>query len=138
MKKILIIAAIMCIFGVGANAADLNFTPEGGGKWIFCNNPEALKNRDLMNSGDNPPSYIMNNENLEPDLYDFILCHINHTSTRDDYGAGYNIELDIELTAVEDSEITINRVSFETPEDEAFIYSNGTWAKEMNKVGCIH
>ena len=138
MKKILIIAAILCIFGIGANAADLNFTPEGGGKWIFCNNPEALKNRDLMNSGDNPPSYIMNNENLEPDLYDFILCHINHTSTRNDYGAGYNIELDIELTAVEDSEITINKVSFETPEDEAFIYSNGTWAKEMNKVGCIH
>lgn len=138
MKKILAVLAVLCVFGACASAADLNFTPEGGGKWIFCNNPEALKNRDLMNSDDNPPAYIMNNENLEPDLYDFILCHINHTSTKNDYGAGYDIELDIEITALADSEITINKVSFETPEDESFIYTDGTWAKEMNKVGCLN
>lgn len=137
MKKFLALIAVLCTFGVCASAADLNFTPEGGGKWIFCNNPEALHNCDLMNSDDNPPAYIMNNENLEPDVYDFILCHINHTSTDDGYGAGFDIELDVELTALEDSEITLSRLSFETPEDEAFIYTDGTWAKEMNKVGCI-
>ena len=129
---------MLCAVGISASAADITFTPEGGGKWIYCNNPERIRNRDLMNSEENPPSYIMNNENLGPDLYDFLICHINATDTNDGYGMGYNIELDIELTAVEDSEITINKAFFETPLDEAYIYSDGTWAKEMNKAGCLH
>lgn len=129
---------MLCAVGISASAADITFTPEGGGKWIYCNNPERIRNRDLMNSDENPPSYIMNNENLGPDLYDFLICHINATDTNDGYGMGYNIELDIELTAVEDSEITINKAFFETPLDEAYIYSDGTWAKEMNKAGCLH
>lgn len=129
---------VLCAVGISASAADITFTPEGGGKWIYCNNPEGIRNRDLMNSDENPPSYIMNNENLGPDLYDFLICHINTTDTNDGYGMGYNVELDIELTAVEDSEITINKAFFETPLDEAYIYSDGTWAKEMNKAGCLH
>ncbi len=137
MKKFLAALIAICAIGISASAADLNFTPEGGGKWIFCNNPEALRNRDLMNSDDNPPSYIMNNENLGPDLYDFLICHINNTETDDGYGMGYNIELDMELTAVEDSEITINKAFFDTPVDEAFIYGDGTWAKETNKFSCL-
>ena len=76
MKKILAIIVLLCALGVSASAADMTFTPEGEGKWIYCNNPEAIRNQDLMNSDDNPPSYIMNNENLEPDLYDFLICHI--------------------------------------------------------------
>ncbi|MDY3971559.1 MAG: S-layer homology domain-containing protein [Clostridia bacterium] len=138
MKKFLAILMMLCAVGISASAADITFTPEGGGKWIYCNNPERIRNRDLMNSDENPPSYIMNNENLGPDLYDFLICHINATDTNDGYGMGYNIELDIELTAVEDSEITINKAFFETPLDEAYIYSDGTWAKEMNKAGCLH
>lgn len=138
MKKIIAILAVLCAMGISAGAADMNFKPEGGGKWIYCNNPEGIRNRDLMNSDENPASYIMNNENLEPDLYDFLICHINGTDTNGGYGKGYDIELDVELTAVEDSEITINKAFFETVTDEAFIYSDGTWAKEMNKVGCLH
>lgn len=137
MKKTLVILAALCTIGISASAADMTFTSEGGGKWIYCNNPEGIRNQDLMNSDENPASYIMNNENLEPDLYDFLICHINGTDTDGGYGMGYNIELDIELTAVEDSEITINKAFFETTNDEAFIYSDGTWAKEMNKVGCL-
>ena len=91
-----------------------------------------------MNSDDNPPSYIMNNENLEPDLYDFLICHINYTDSNGGYGAGYEIEVDVELTAVEDSEITINKAFFEAVEDESFIFSDGTWSKETNKFGCIN
>ncbi len=140
MKRIIAILAALCAVcaGISAFAADLTFTPEGGGKWIYCNNPEDIKNRNLMNSDENPPSYIMNNENLEPDLYDFLLCHINATDTNDGYGKGYNVELDMELTAVEDSEITINKAFFETPLDDAYIYSDGTWAKVMNKAGCLN
>ena len=138
MKKILAIIVLLCALGVSASAADMTFTPEGEGKWIYCNNPEAIRNQDLMNSDDNPPSYIMNNENLEPDLYDFLICHINYTDSNGGYGAGYEIEVDVELTAVEDSEITINKAFFEAVEDESFIFSDGTWSKETNKFGCIN
>ncbi|MCH5210573.1 MAG: S-layer homology domain-containing protein [Oscillospiraceae bacterium] len=140
MKKIIAFLAVLCTIGVGVSAlaADINFTSEGNGKWIYCNNPEGIRNCDLMNSDENPPSYIMNNENLTPDLYDFLICHMNATDTDDGYGKGYNIELDVELTAVENSEITINKAFFETPLDDAYIYSDGTWAKVMNKVGCLN
>ena len=143
MKKIRIIFAVMCVVcaltaAASVYAGDIVFTPEGGGKWIYCNNPEGIRNRDLMNSDDDPPSYIMNNENLKPDLYDFLICHMNTTDTDNGYGKGYNIELDIELTACEDSEITINKAFFETPLDDAYIYSDGTWAKVMNKAGCLN
>lgn len=138
MKKIIAILAVFCAMSISAGAADLSFTPVGGGKWIFCNNPEGIRNCDLMNSDSDEPSYIMNNENLEPDLYDFLICHINTTETDDGYGMGYNIELDIELTAVKDSEIVINKAFFDTPSDEAYIYSDGTWAKETQKFGCIN
>lgn len=137
MKKLLSVIIALCALSMSASAADIVFTPEGGGKWIYCNNPEGLRNQDLMNSGDNPASYIMNNENLEPDLYDFLMCHINCTDTNEGYDKGYDIEIDAEITAAEDSVITINKAFFETTDDEAFIYSDGTWAKEMNKVGCL-
>ncbi len=140
MKKIFAIITALCAvcIGIGAYASDLNFTPEGGGKWIYCNNPERIRNCDLMNSGEFEPSYIMNNENLKADLYDFLICHINGTDTEDGYEKGYDIEIDMELTAVEDSVITINKAFFETPQDVAFIYSSGIWAKEMNKVSCLN
>ncbi|MCC8160824.1 MAG: S-layer homology domain-containing protein [Oscillospiraceae bacterium] len=138
MKKILAAMAVLFTMTVSVSAADITFTPEGGGKWIFCNNPEAIHNDDLMNSDEYEPAYIMNNENLEPDLYDFLICHINSTDTDDGYGMGFNIELDVELTAVKDCEITINKAFFDTPTDEAFIYGDGTWAKETNKFSCLH
>lgn len=137
MKKILILIALFSVFGVSANAANIKFTPEGGGKWIYCNNNEGIRNRDLMNSDDNPSTYIMNNENLEPDLYDFLICHINGTDTDNGKGMGYNIELDMEITAVEDSEITINKAFFDTPYDEAIIYGNGKWEKNSHKFSCL-
>lgn len=138
MKKLAGFLAALCLVCTSAYAADITFTPEGGGKWIFCNNPEAIHNEDLMNSGEDESSYIMNNENLPPDTYDFLICHINHTDTNDGYGPGYNIEVDMELTAQEDSVFTVNKAFFEVPQDEAFIFSDGTWAKEMHKVGCLN
>lgn len=64
MKKILAIIVLLCALGVSASAADMTFTPEGEGKWIIATT-RSNRNQDLMNSDDNPPSYIMNNENLE-------------------------------------------------------------------------
>lgn len=135
---IILISAIITVFGVTAFAADIKFEPEGGGKWIYCNNPEGLANKDLMNHPDCEPSYIMNNAHLTPDVYDFLMCHINCTDTDDGYGVGYDIELDVEMTASEDSVITVNKVFFETPQMRSYIYGDGTWAKEMHKVGCLN
>lgn len=137
MKKLLAVIIILCAVGVSASAADIKFTPEGGGKWIYCNNNEGIRNRDLMNSDSDPATYIMNNENLEPDLYDFLICHINGTDTDGGKGKGYNIELDMEITAVEDSEVTINKAFFDTPYDEAFIYGDGKWEKASHKFSCL-
>lgn len=139
MKKFIIsLMAAVLLLSTTAIAADMKFEPEGKGKWIFCNNPEAIANEDLMNSPDGESSYIMNNYNLSEDTYDFLICHINNTSTSDGYGAGFDIELDVEMTARENTTLTINKVFFETPQNESFIFSDGTWAKEMHKVGCLN
>lgn len=137
MKKLLIIIITLCALSISADAADIRFTPEGEGKWIYCNNNEGIRNRDLMNSDGDPSAYIMNNENLGPDTYDFLICHINCTDTDGGNGMGFNIELDMELTAAEDSEITINKAFFDTPYDEAFIYGDGTWEKASHKFSCL-
>lgn len=138
MKKLLAVMIVLCAMATSASAADIVFTPEGGGKWIYCNNSEGIRNIDLMNSDENPPAYIMNNEGLEPDLYDFLICHINGTDTDGGYGMGFNVEVDVELTAVEDSEITINKAFFETPKDVGFLFGDGRWAKDTHKVGCLN
>lgn len=54
MKKLLAVIIILCAVGVSASAADIKFTPEGRGKWIYCNNNEGIRNRDLMNSDSDP------------------------------------------------------------------------------------
>lgn len=138
MKKIISAIIIVLTLGSAAAAADITFTPEDGGKWIYCNNPEGLANKDLMNNPDGEPSYIMNNAHLTPDIYDFLLCHINCTDTDGGYGAGFDIELDVEITAEKDSVLTINKAFFETPQTQCYIYGDGTWAKEMHKVGCLN
>lgn len=137
-KIVLFVTALCMMLGTTVLAADITFTPEGGGKWIYCNNPEGIRNQDLMNHPDYEPSYIMNNAHLEPDLYEFLICHINGTDTDGGYGAGYDIELDVEITAEKDSEITINKAFFETPQTESYIFGDGTWYKEMHKVGCLN
>lgn len=139
VKRIsIILISALIIFGTSAFAADLKFEPEGGGKWIYCNNPERIANKDLMNSPDCEPSYIMNNAHLTPDIYDFLICSTNCTATNDGYNAGYDIELDIEMTASADSVITVNKVFFETPKSESYIYGDGTWAKVMHRAGCLN
>ena len=138
-NKIILFAAVFgIILGTTALAADITFTPEGGGKWIFCNNPENIYNENLMNHPDYEPAYLMNNEHLTPDKYDFLICHLNCTETNNGYGAGFPVEVDAEITASEDSVITINKSFFEVPQDVAYIYGDGRWAKDMHKVSCLN
>ena len=100
-------------------APDLRFTPAGGGKFIYCNNEEGIGRHVLADSSNPNPIYTMNHENLTPDRYLVYLTHINYTYSIDEYyqpnGMGFNIELDMEIKAKEDSVLTINNAVFETP-----------------------
>ncbi len=110
-------------------APDLRFTPAGGGKFIYCNNEEGIGRHVLADSSNPNPIYTMNNENLTPDRYLVYLTHINYTYSIDEYyqpnGMGFNIELDMEIKAKEDSVLTINNAVFETPKIRRYYDNNG-------------
>lgn len=101
------------------NVSRLHFEPVGGGKFIYCNNPEPLGD-DMILNGD-AQRYIMNNENLKPDDYYIYISHFNYTKGDRN---GYDIELDMEMKAKDNSVITIHKAYFETPENYGF-YDNG-------------
>lgn len=100
-------------------AQELKFVPKGGGKFIYCNNTEGI-GRDTLAGEPNPnPRYTMNNENLTPNRYYLYLSHINYTYGFDDNynpsGLGFDVELDVEIKAKEDSVLVINNAACETP-----------------------
>lgn len=120
MKRIMlgIIIALLC-FSASVNANELTFEPIGGGKFIYCNNPEGIVDDIILNGS--TPRWIMNNENLPSDLYYIYISHFNYTGGGK---RGYEIELDMAMTAKTDSEIVIHKAFFETPKNYAF-YENG-------------
>ena len=114
-------------------AAELNFDFAGGGYFIYCNNPEGIEDDGLMN-GKNP-SYIMNNENLSPGTYYLYLSHVNYTGSGK---RGYDIELDVEMTASSDECVyTVKNAAFETADVTAYM-QNGSWIKEENDWGYLN
>lgn len=121
MKKFIML--FICIFTgllsvTAFGAEELRFEPVGGGKFIYCNNPEGIEDDMLLNAG--TPVYIMNNEELAPDKYYIYLSHFNFTGSGK---LGYDIELDLKMIAREDSKITIRKAFFETPQEYAY-YKN--------------
>lgn len=132
MKRIII--CIFCFAALlfsNAYANELEFTPVGGGKFIYCNNPEGIED-DMVLNGANP-RWIMNNEKLTPDMYHIYLSHFNYTGN----GAlGYDIELDMAMTAREDSKITIHKAFFETPYEYSY-YSNGGYQTAESDWGML-
>lgn len=117
MKRILsVLIGIFTIISTSVFAVDLQFTPAGGGRFIYCNNPEGIADDFVLNG--TAPRWIMNNENLTPDNYYIYISHFNYTS-------GYDIELDMAMTATTDAELIIHKAFFETPQNYAY-YQNGT------------
>lgn len=129
MKKY--IFALMFIFLFGAQAAavtqkpcDLTFTPRAGGKFIYFNNPEAITNEWLADTSNETPRYLMNNADLGPDYYSLYISVINHTGPRENYrllDKGFDIEVDVQITAKEDTTLTIHKTAFETPKLRSFL-----------------
>ncbi len=110
-------------------AQELKFIPKGGGKFIYCNNTEGIS-RDTLAGAPNPnPRYTMNNENLTPDKYYLYLSHINYTYGFDNFynpsGLAFDVELDVEIKAKEDSVLVINNAACETPVVRRYENTNG-------------
>ena len=129
MKKIII--CLFCFISVifsSAIANELEFKPVGGGRFIYCNNPEGIE--DELVSVDNTVRFLMMNENLGPDMYYIYLSHFNYTGGGK---LGYDIELDMRICAEEDNtKITIHKAFFDTPQNYAY-YGNG-WNKTVGET----
>ncbi len=121
MKKIII--CLFCFISIifsSAIANELDFKPVGGGRFIYCNNPEGIE--DELVSVDNTVKFFMLNENLAPDMYYIYLSHFNYTGNG---GLGYDIELDMSIHAEEDNtKVTIHKVFFDTPQNYAYYDNN--------------
>lgn len=122
MKRFVL--TLLIIFSVfpaafAENKNDLLFTPIGGGKYIYCNNPEELTRADLADNAD-APSFLMSARGLTADNYRVYMTHFNRVSKIDETGAVYpgeDIYFDVRFTAVKDCEIIISRTAFEIPAD---------------------
>lgn len=120
MKRLTVIitlaAALMCAAqAAGAEETrsvepqDIVFHPVGGGKYLFNNNPEGID--DAMVAAGDEPRYISNHDGLGPDTYYLYMSYFNYTGGG---GRGYDIEVDVRITAEEDAVITVQNASFET------------------------
>ena len=126
-------------FAEGIKPAELNFEPVGGGKFIYCNNTEGIFREYLSDSSNPNPRYAMSNPDLGPDRYYIYLTHINYTYGYDENynpaGLGFDVELDLEITAKEDSVLRINRAAFETPKVRRYIDGSGNMKYEYPTWG---
>lgn len=134
---ITVLTVLFCSITAAAFAADANdlikpqkleFIHKGGGKFIYCNNTEGIA-RDTLAGAPNPkPRYTMNNENLGPDRYYIYLSHINYTYGFDEYyqpkGLAFDVEVDVEIKAREDSQLRIYNAACETPEIKRYLNGN--------------
>lgn len=151
MKTFIKTAALTLIILLAAAAAafaeqdirpkDLTFTPEGGGKYIYSNNPEFIT-RDLLADYSNPnPTFLMTNEDMGKDKYAMFISHVNHTKILKDASTikekGFEVELDVLFSAKEDTEITFTALGFEVPENK-YYFSNGMRHTFEEPWGCLN
>lgn len=130
-------AALCCIRVQAVEPQKLEFKPAGGGKYIYCNNPEAVDSATLVNS--DKPRYIMNNDNLGPGTYYLYLSHYNFIGMENNTDkVSRDMELDVELTPVSGiCSYTISRVGFETIKPLAW-YENGVKKTGMADWGMFN
>lgn len=117
----------------------LKFTPKGDGKFIYCNNTESMDRGTLAGEPNTSPRYVMNNEDLTPDRYYIYLSHINYAYDHDEYGnpsgLAFDVELDVEIYAKENSVLKIYNAACETPAVRKYIDQNGTEKFQLTNWG---
>ncbi len=117
---------------------ELEFQPVGGGKFIYCNNPETIDSNTIIN-GDKPPRYVMNNENLTPGKYYLYLSHYNFIGMDyDGEQVSKDMELDVELTPVSgECSYTLSSIGFETARTYAY-FRDGKIVKKEQEWGLLN
>lgn len=122
----LLISIVFC-FGAAASAQQqpipIEFEKAGGGQWIYCNNPEFVRAKDLSTIENPEATYLLKNEALGPDKYSVFNCFYNWNE--------FDIEADIEFVAREDSIITIQSAGFRLPVGFEYWDCIGTWSDYM-------
>lgn len=147
MRKLLIIVCIfIMLFPVVSYAYELtdapvlSFTPAGGGKYIYCNSPEAIGAGDLADTSNRNAKYLMNNV-IEDGKYAMFVSHVNHTEMRDENnritGPGFDIEIDVYFKAIEDTQIRITALGFEVPQHIKYYYEGREYTREET-IGSMH
>ena len=125
---------------VDMNAKPLVFTQDPGGKYIYCNNHEFIRRKDLADTSNPHAKYLMNNT-LKPDKYAMFVSHVNHTEIRDEANniieTGFDVELDVVFKAIEDTEIVITAIGFEVPAHSKYYY-RGEEYKFEEAWGCMN
>lgn len=135
---VLTIAAAAAAYAV--EPCELNFTQNPNGKYIYCNNHEAIRSSDLADMGNANAKFLMNNNGLTPDKYALFASFGNRTDIGADNKSsgrrGFDIEVDVLFRAVEDTEITLSSVGFEVPEQRN-IFLNGSQYAVEDDTGCF-
>ncbi|MBQ6907154.1 MAG: hypothetical protein IJQ28_02140, partial [Clostridia bacterium] len=145
MKKVIFILSFMSIIlGINVYAispSKMIFSKDTDGKYIYCNNREFIYREDLADNSNDNPKYIMNNDNLAKDKYTIFISHVNHTELRDENRniteAGFDIEVDVLFKADTDTEIIINSLGFEVPQNIKY-YLNGNTYNDETDWGCFN
>lgn len=145
MKRCLlfIFLFVFCASAAGAAALepqDIIFTPRSGGKFIYCNNPEAITSEWLADITCENPKYLMNNADLGPDVYSIYVSHINHTGPMENYkllDKGFDIEVDVAFIAKEDTALVIRKTAFETPQIRRY-YQDGAITPIEDNYGSLN
>ncbi|MBQ7901263.1 MAG: hypothetical protein IJ365_04785, partial [Clostridia bacterium] len=162
MKKSIILSLFVAIFvSSSVHAADLKFTPDGGGYFIYCNNNEFIRRMDLSDNSNPEPTYIMNNLNMTNGKYTLYFSHINHTELTksqkpidssdikkmnlsqeqlDEFSevieAGFDIETDVLFRAETNTKIRITSIGFEVQKPLDYYYTNRLIRYE-DSWGCL-
>lgn len=126
MKRILALLLVLCLLPVTVGKAaeevlpEVIFAPDGGGKFLYCNNPEAILPEHLASTDNGTPTYLMSNPGLGPDRYTVFASHGNYTEK--------DIEVDLEFHAEERAVVRITAVGFEVAKNDEAWNCIGTWA----------
>ena len=64
------------------NAPDLKFTPDGGGYYIYCNNNEFIRRRDLSDTSNPNPEYLMNKRKIHTLFFTYKPYRADKTGKR--------------------------------------------------------
>ena len=133
-----LLACSPCVFAQDAPIMD--FQPDKGGKFIYCNNPEWIRRENLADNSNQFAKFIMNNEGLTAEKYAMFISLVNRTDlTKPEGGfleAGFDIEVDVLFRAKEDTEVKFTSVGFEVPEQTKYYLDGNAYTGEED-LGCF-